>query len=95
MIPLSCIEASLTDQSEGLRAVITWFLNLVMQHDAPSKPAPTVMSEHRLGLRIGMVLAIEHSSPGMAISSSPDRSSERDRLRPGSVDGTPGSRRPW
>ncbi len=31
MIPLSCIEDYRTDQSEGMRCVITWFLNLVMQ----------------------------------------------------------------
>ena len=34
MIPLSCIEDYLTDQSEGMCAVITWFLNLVMQLEA-------------------------------------------------------------
>jgi len=34
MIPLSIIEDFLTDQSEGMRAVITWFLNLVMQLEA-------------------------------------------------------------
>ena len=34
MIPLSIIEDYLSDQSEGMRAVITWFLNLVMQLEA-------------------------------------------------------------
>ena len=34
MIPLSCIEDYLSDQSEGMRGVITWFLNLVMQLEA-------------------------------------------------------------
>lgn len=34
MIPLSIIEDYLSDQSEGMHAVITWFLNLVMQLEA-------------------------------------------------------------
>ena len=34
MIPLSIIEDYLSDQSEGMRSLITWFLNLVMQLEA-------------------------------------------------------------
>ena len=34
MIPLSCIEDYLSDQNEGMRSLITWFLNLVMQLEA-------------------------------------------------------------
>ena len=34
MIPLSIIEDYLVDQSEGMRHLITWFLNLVMQLEA-------------------------------------------------------------
>jgi transposase-like protein len=34
MIPLSVIEDYLSDQSEGMRNLITWFLNLVMQLEA-------------------------------------------------------------
>lgn len=34
MIPLSVIEDYLTDQPEGMRSLITWFLNLVMQLEA-------------------------------------------------------------
>lgn len=34
MIPLSVIEDYLTDQPEGMRSLITWFLNLVMQMEA-------------------------------------------------------------
>ena len=34
MIPLSCIEDYLSDQNDGMQALITWFLNLVMQLEA-------------------------------------------------------------
>ena len=34
MIPLSVIEDYLADQNDGMRTVITWFLNLVMQLEA-------------------------------------------------------------
>lgn len=34
MIPLSIIDDYFTDQSEGMRSLITWFLNLVMQLEA-------------------------------------------------------------
>ena len=34
MIPLSFIEDYLSDKDEGMRSLITWFLNLVMQLEA-------------------------------------------------------------
>ena len=34
MIPLSIIDVFFSDRSEGMRSLITWFLNLVMQLEA-------------------------------------------------------------
>ena len=34
MIPLELIEDYLIDQDEGVKRLLTWFLNLVMQNEA-------------------------------------------------------------
>ena len=38
MIPFSCIEEYLSDQSGGMRGLTTWFQNLVTQTGAPNRP---------------------------------------------------------
>ena len=41
MIPLSIIDDYLADQNDGMRALITWFLNLVMQLEAERQAGAT------------------------------------------------------
>lgn len=55
MIPLSIIEDYLVDQSEGMRHLITWFLNLVMQLEALEQAGagPYERTEARLAHRNG------------------------------------------
>jgi putative transposase len=57
MIPLECVEDYLVDPQSGLKAIITWFLNLVMQLEAEQQAGADryKRSANRKAHRNGMV----------------------------------------
>jgi len=95
MDPLALIEDYLSDQENGMKTLITWFLNQVMLQEALQQREPSITSEPIPGRRIGTATRTESSRPDTGRRSSGNRSFGSSRLRHRSLDGMPGWRRLW
>ena len=95
MDPLALIEDYLSDQENGMKTLITWFLNQVMLAEASSRQEPPSTNAPMRGKRIETVTRTDPSRPDTGRRSSGNRSFGSSRSRHRSLDGMPGWRRLW
>ena len=92
---LAFIEDYLIDQEDGMKTLITWFLNQVMLQEALQQAGAASTNAPMRGKRIETVTRTDPSRPDTGRRSSGNRSFGSSRLRHRSLDGMPGWRRLW